>query len=259
MTAKSVSKEEAVEFSNQKDGQANASLLGASTKGALILILLQVASRGLTFLFNQILLRFLSPESLGVSTQLELFSTTVLVLARETLRVVLQREPQYAAEQKKPRSSSQQLQAIINMSQVSIIAGIPLLLVVGWSYMSTVAKSALRIKYFKESFWLYGAGTVIELLAEPFFIVLQHKMLYAARARAESMASVARCIATCAIVWAGTRVGVELGALPFAVGYLSYAGVIAASYSWTYFSISTETGVSITGRKIDSRYDDIVV
>jgi dihydroxyacetone kinase DhaKLM complex PTS-EIIA-like component DhaM len=49
--------------------------VSASAKGASFLILLQIGSRALTFALNQILLRFLSPELLGVNVQLELYST----------------------------------------------------------------------------------------------------------------------------------------------------------------------------------------
>src|SRR5271155_2596960 len=62
-------------------------LLSTSAGGATLLIGLQVGSRALTFIVNQILLRYLSPEILGISTQLEVYSISVLFFARESLRV----------------------------------------------------------------------------------------------------------------------------------------------------------------------------
>ena len=47
--------------------------VSASARGATFLILLQMGSRAVTFALNQFLLRFLSPELLGVSVQMELF------------------------------------------------------------------------------------------------------------------------------------------------------------------------------------------
>ena len=47
---------------------------------------------GLTFIVNQVLLRFLSPQILGVATQLELFSISTLYFARESIRVAITRQ-----------------------------------------------------------------------------------------------------------------------------------------------------------------------
>ena len=50
-----------------------APVLARSARAASILISLQVGSRVLTFAVNQVLVRLLSPELLGVSARLELF------------------------------------------------------------------------------------------------------------------------------------------------------------------------------------------
>src|ERR1700712_2596535 len=100
------------------------SILSTSAKGASFLILLQVASRGFTFLVNQILLRFLSPELLGLSTQLELYSITVLYFARESIRVACQRQ-------------SKDAQPVINISYLSILFGTPLAYVLALLYLHT--------------------------------------------------------------------------------------------------------------------------
>src|SRR4051794_22555687 len=57
----------------KRDEIAERSLLSTSAQGATFLILLQITSRALTFGVNQVLLRYLSPELLGISTQLELY------------------------------------------------------------------------------------------------------------------------------------------------------------------------------------------
>ena len=108
------------------------SILSASAKGATFLILLQIGSRALTFAVNQILLRFLSPELLGVSAQLELFSISVLYFARESLRVALQRQ-------------SQSLQAVINLSYLAVFTGLPLIygLALLWVRSETDRKSVV--------------------------------------------------------------------------------------------------------------------
>jgi len=88
-------------------------LLAASAKGASFLILVQISSRALTFTINQILLRFLSPELLGASVQLELYSISVLYFARESLRVALQRQTGNS-------------QALVNLSYISVALGLPI-------------------------------------------------------------------------------------------------------------------------------------
>ena len=69
----------------------SSTLLAKSAQGATFLIALQIVSRALTFLVNQLLLRYLSPQLLGLSTQLDLYGNTVLYFARESLRVAIQR------------------------------------------------------------------------------------------------------------------------------------------------------------------------
>jgi hypothetical protein len=145
----------------------SASILSQSAKGASFLILLQVASRALTFVVNQILLRFLSPELLGVSAQLELFSISALYFARESLRVALQR-------------STQNTQSVVNLSYLAVFAGTPLayLLALLWLRSDTP-----NVPYFTEATILYCLATFLELLSEPAFAVVQQKMLYKVRAQ----------------------------------------------------------------------------
>ncbi|KAL1845230.1 hypothetical protein VTK73DRAFT_835 [Phialemonium thermophilum] len=71
---------------------ADSSTSGQAVRGASLLILLQVASRAVTFVANQLLLRFLTARTLGVSAQLEAYYLTVLFFARESLRVAIQRQ-----------------------------------------------------------------------------------------------------------------------------------------------------------------------
>ena len=115
--------------------------------GAPYLIVIQVASRGLTFLANQILLRYLSPGNLGVATQLELYSTSSLYFSRESIRIAVQRQPTglLSGHSNNPgdknvskglasvksghlRAASQE---IVNISYLSVIIGGPLVCILG--------------------------------------------------------------------------------------------------------------------------------
>src|SRR5271163_4619450 len=78
-----------------------------TARGTLYLVFIQVTSRALTFGGNQFLLRFLSPELLGIAVQLELWSVSVLYFSRESLRVALQKQPKAIAARLDGRGSAE--------------------------------------------------------------------------------------------------------------------------------------------------------
>lgn len=211
-------------------------ILSASAKGATFLILLQVASRALTFAVNQILLRFLSPELLGVSAQLELFSISVLYFARESLRVALQRQ-------------AHGTQAIVNLSYLAVFFGTPLayLLALFWLRSDTPA-----VPYFVEALIVYCLATFLELLSEPAFSVVQQKLLYKIRASAESTATLLRCVGTCGSAIVASRAGLDVGVLPFAVGQLAYALSLLVVYTYNIWPVSKADRFSMFPERIPS-------
>ena len=223
------------------DRAPESSLLAQSTKGATYLILLQVGSRALTFLVNQILLRFLSPELLGVSTQLELYSVSVLFFARESLRVALQRQedpltPLEADDIKlyqngsQPKTQSCKAQEVVNLSYLAIALGLPLAAAFASLYIRNADESILRTPAIQLSLNLYTLATILELFSEPCFAVAQQQMLYGVRASAETLATFTRCLLTCStVIWA-SKFNLALGALPFAVGQMGYAIVLNLLY-----------------------------
>ncbi|KAL5115424.1 Oligosaccharide translocation protein rft1 [Pleosporales sp. CAS-2024a] len=215
-------------------------ILSASAKGATFLILLQVASRALTFAVNQVLLRFLSPELLGVSAQLELFSISVLYFARESLRVALQRQ-------------AHGTQAIVNLSYLAIFFGTPLayLLALLWLRSDTPA-----IPYFVEALIMYCLATFIELLSEPAFSAVQQKLLYKTRASAESTATLLRCLGTCGSAIVASRAGLDIGVLPFAMGQLAYASSLLVVYMYKTWPVAQAERFSLFPERIPSAPDN---
>ncbi|KAL8858678.1 MAG: hypothetical protein Q9178_004766 [Gyalolechia marmorata] len=223
------------------DRSRESSLLAQSTKGATYLILLQVGSRALTFLVNQILLRFLSPELLGVSTQLELYSISVLFFARESLRVALQRQddpltPLRADDIKLCQNGSQlktqscKAQEVVNLSYLSIALGLPLAAAFASLYIRNADEVILQTPDIQLSLNLYTLATIVELFSEPYFAIAQQQMLYGVRASAETLATFTRCLLTCGtVIWA-SKVNLTLGALPFAVGQMGYAIILNLVY-----------------------------
>ncbi|ETN39795.1 uncharacterized protein HMPREF1541_06021 [Cyphellophora europaea CBS 101466] len=199
-----------------------------------LLILTQVASRGLTFVGNQVILRYSAPTLLGIAVQLELVCVTVLYFGRESLRVALQRQPRIApadsSNSKSKDAASIQLQGAINASYLAILLGI---LIGGSSfayYLSIAPSEARASPNFSRAVKYYILATLVELLSEAFFVVIQQQALFAARAAAETRAAINRCIFACSVAFYTYRNGDEPSILPFATGQLAYGVTLFILY-----------------------------
>lgn len=238
---------------------AGPDLPASSGSGTLLLIFIQVSSRALTFTGNQILLRFLSPSLLGIAVQLELVSITTLYFARESLRVALQRQtprtPRDDSPTEKPTSTAGQekdSQTIVNLSYLAVLHGFGISLFFGFSYLQSASDEVLESPYFNIAFRIYAAATLIELLAEPAFVVIQQKALYRERARAETIAAVARCLAACSVAALAHRQGLAPSILPFAIGQAAYAVVLLALYLLPMVRISRKDNFSLIPRLVST-------
>ena len=247
----------------------NDSLLSTSAGGATLLIGLQVGSRALTFIVNQILLRYLSPELLGTSTQLEVYSISVLFFARESLRVAIQRQadtadrgPSLSQGNRVPdgyvdgRTAAGRSQAIVNLAYLSINLGGLFAVLFAALYYSGIRSSdpaILQTAYFGRALKLYGIAAVWELLSEPCFVVVQQKSRFKIRAAAESVGTLLRCLVTCSsAIWAA-RNDRDLGVLPFALGQGIYAISLSAVYYWSVWDIAATGRFSLFPNSIYSR------
>jgi oligosaccharide translocation protein RFT1 len=241
------------------------SLLSKSATGATFLIVLQVGSRALTFAVNQILLRYLSPELLGISTQLEIYSISVLLFSREALRVAIQRQTDVTdgtqdtntvrRDGELKKKAADKTQIVVNLAYISISLGIVIASALAWAYLRSLRSNPLVLNtpYFLEALQIYGVASFLELLAEPCFVVVQQKLQYKIRASAESTATILRCLVTCgSAIVAGHR-GIEIGVLPFALGQVTYALALLFVYHWNVHDIVEADGFSLMARQIQSR------
>lgn len=235
--------------------QPKKTLLSQSAQGATFLIGLQIGSRALTFLVNQILLRFLSPKLLGISNQLDLFAITVLTFARESLRIALGRQgglptsvehlentstPQEeklsdvdASAQNTRRlalANAVKIQESVNLAFIAPTLGPILATMFGYLYLSRLSQDALEIPYIRPAVYIFAISTTAELLAEPCFAAAARIGLFGVRARAETLATVARCLAACGIAAWAAQSSRDVGALPFAAGQASFAIGLNAVY-----------------------------
>lgn len=229
--------------------------LSDTASGTSYLIFIQLASRILTFGGNQVLLRFLSPEVLGVAFQLELYSVTVLYFSRESLRVALQRQPQPkrnldARDAVKRRSL--QTQKIVNASYIALAIGLPLTAVLGFYVFQK--SSAVSTPWFQESLQLYAVATVLEILSEPAFVVIQERSLYKARAASETIASCAKCFMACLCAFVCNQLmGNDVGVLPFAIGQLAYGTFVFRGYLLSVRDSQAKDEFSLQLKEIQSR------
>lgn len=224
----------------------------------------------LTFIVNQVLLRFLSPELLGISVQLELFMISILYFSRESLRTALQRHTAEPATEKESEKKdgdaggqlvegtlAAQSQTVVNLSLLTVPLGVVFAAVLSLFYSRSFASSETAAQpYFNHSIALYTLATLLELVSEPCFALAQQKLLYKLRAGAESAAAFTRCVLTCGLtVYAArvSRIDGGLGPLPFAVGQIGYSVVLLGVYWWRCFGLSQAEGFSLWLRGIESR------
>lgn len=233
-------------------------------RGASLLILLQVFSRAVTFVANQLLLRFMTASLLGVSTQLEVYYLSVLFFARESLRVAIQRQgpvssgpspPTKDAKQKqedgKQDTQAQETQAVVNLGYIAIILGLGVAALLGWMYLGSIPTATLlSTPYLVPSVYIYALASILELLSEPAFVVMQIRLQFGARASAEGVATFGKCAVTLAsAVWA-SRSGIELGVLPFALGQVAYGSGLLVTYTWYGSGLAASEGFSLLPRRL---------
>lgn len=253
--------------SSAQDLGLQSQLLAKSAVGARYLIILQIGSRALTFAVNQILLRFLSPELLGISTQLEVYSISILFFSREALRVAFQRQTDSVdinsdaagdvihkdGQSRTDRAGARKTQQVVNMAFLSISLGVIFAVGLYWVYTRSVQsdQALLQVPFFVTALQLYSLAAMVELLAEPSFAVVMQKSEYKIRAAAESMATVMRCLTVCVTTFVAHRKGLELGVLPFALGQSAYALSILSVYTSNVWLLSKSSGFSLLPQKMD--------
>lgn len=220
-----------------------ASTVSSSARGVSFLILIQLCSRASTFLVNQALLRYLSPQLFGVSIRLELFSITVLYFARESIRVALQRQTSNA-------------QAVVNIGYIALALGLPLSALLAWRYAASDISDVL---YMKEAINVVSIATLIELASEPCFAVVQQRLQYGIRALAETSATIARCFVTFGTVLWYSKQEKASGALPFAYGQLTYGVVLSIIYIARVGSVARKENFSLLPRKITTSFVSLLV
>ncbi|RYC61093.1 hypothetical protein CHU98_g5124 [Xylaria longipes] len=224
---------------------------GSAVRGASLLIILQIASRAITFVANQLLLRFLTAQLLGVSAQLEVYYLSVLFFARESLRVAVQRQGTGGDDDTNHREGGTGSQSVVNTAHLSLGLGLASSLGLGWAYLRYVDVATASTPYLDTALRIYGVAALVELLSEPAFVVLQHRLRFGPRAAAESIATFMRCLVTFGAANWGWKQGLELGVLPFALGQLAYGMGLLVVYVWYGSGLARSEGFSLFPQRVD--------
>ncbi|KAK4194826.1 putative oligosaccharide translocation protein RFT1 [Triangularia verruculosa] len=238
--------------------KANTTTSTRVLRGASVLILLQIISRAITFIANQVLLRFLTAQLLGVSTQLEVYYLSVIFFARESLRVAIQRQDSSSfsdttTTNKSSRQQNNGAQAVVNLGYLAIGLGVPLSFFFGWLYLNSLSTSTLEsAPNLIVSLYIYALAAIIELLSEPAFMVMQTRLQFSTRAAAESIATFLRCTITLGSAVYGARHGLSLGVLPFALGQLSYGAGLLLVYLYRGSGLASRENFSLFPKTISS-------
>lgn len=233
--------------------------LASSTTSTSFLILIQLASRIFTFASNQLVLRALSPIILGVEAQLELYQVSILFFSRESIRMAIQRQPLTAdstsSSGKSSNRSTQSIssQSVVNVSYLSLLLGVPCAIFFALFYERLAPVQALETPFFNISVAISGLASLVELSTEPFFAVVQQHMWYETRAAVEIPAAFLKSLTTCSVFIYAFRANRDAGALPFALGQLSYSIALALGYCMSLLGGSKHQRFSFLPARIQSR------
>lgn len=231
----------------------NAEAALPSARGATYLIVIQVVSRGLTFLSNQFLLRHLSPTIFGLATQLELYSISALYFSRESIRIAAQQQRTGPTEGNPTQASRESSQAIVNISYLPLTFGCPLVYIFGRAWQQVNSSGETDAYFLQESVVIVAISTLLELLSEPCFAVIQQRMLFRKRARIETTSAFVKGVLSCGtVVWMSWK-EIQPGLLPFAIGQLGFAVTLLCGYLISAFPLSIESGFSLYPRRLIQR------
>lgn len=236
-------------------------ILEKSTKGATILMLGQFFTKIITFILNNLLVRFLSPRIFGITAFLEFILSTVLFFSREAIRLSTLRIAQNdddSDENEKlhndthitksdSNSNVNVLQVAVNFAHVPLYIGIPLSLVLTtWQYRN-INDYFVSLPFFTWSILLIWCSIIVELLCEPFFVVNQLMLNYATRSRFETISITFGCLINFIVVYSFDKRWINIvidadeeiskegiAILAFALGKFIYSVSLLSCYFYDY-------------------------
>lgn len=184
----------------------------------LLLVVLRVLSRVMTFGVNQLVARSISPAEYGHATvKLQLLLDTILFLSREAIRRTALRHA--AGDQSSLGDASARALAWLGIAAAPAVAYGVWLCYAGSADPAQPSGTAIRIET------LFCVAACLELLSEPLFLATMRRGRFDVRLSVEGKAVAARCLATYALV-----VHCGWGAWGFGYGHVLYSLLLLAGY-----------------------------
>ncbi|KZV58190.1 hypothetical protein F511_36899 [Dorcoceras hygrometricum] len=187
----------------------------------------QFLSRGIPFIFNSWIVRRLTEEDYALyAVQFHLFVTCVLFLSREGFRRACMRADIGGDGVSTTGTNAAKIlkMAWLTFPFGAIVTSIACLLVFWWqglSYSSPYAQAIL----------IHGFACILELLAEPFYILSQTLLLLRLRLLVETVATLSRCTTTYFLILKQPDMEKSI---VFSLSQTAYGAFIFLGY-WGYF------------------------
>ncbi|KAL3639016.1 hypothetical protein CASFOL_016923 [Castilleja foliolosa] len=200
------------------------------------LLATQFLSRGIPFIFNSWIVRHLSEEDYALyAVQFHLFVTCVLFLSREGFRRACMRAD-FSDDASATGANAAKLLKVAWMTfPLGILVTSAACLFVFWwqglNYSSPYAKAIL----------INGFACIIELFAEPLYILAQNLAFLRLRLVVEAAATLSRCIITYILIL--KQPGLEK-AIVFSLSQVAYGASIFLGY-WGYFLLFRVYRISV--------------
>lgn len=162
----------------EKESGANLILSGAKW-----IMLVNVLQRIMTFILNQSMISWTSPEVFGMAAiSLELLLSSLLFLSREGIRLACLRETALIPDDR---------QRIVNLSWVPSIILVSMLMTL-WVFQSkinifskystpTLTATSVLEKFDVDILLMYCSGALLEVMGEPWFNIFQTSGYYGPR------------------------------------------------------------------------------
>ncbi|KAJ9074038.1 Oligosaccharide translocation protein rft1 [Entomophthora muscae] len=206
-------------------------VLSSSISGASYLISLQLFSRVLTFVLNQLVVKIVGSKIYGAAmVDFELLLSTILFLSREGFRCALLRadvENSVTTEQSSMTSRQS------NLAYLPIPIGLLISAILIFFHFSGKTDDG-DVPYYYVSASLYIGAAMIELLSEPFYILNLSQLNYPLRFKIEASAVFLKCLFTFVLSFGLFHVfgeaSSEYAILSFGVSQLIYSLVLLSGY-----------------------------
>ncbi|KAG2714176.1 hypothetical protein I3760_03G013800 [Carya illinoinensis] len=190
------------------------------------LLATQFLSRGIPFVFNSWIVRHLTEEHYALyAVQFHLFTTCILFLSREGFRRACMRVDMKCDGSSVEENTTKLMKVSWATLPLGVVITVVACFLVFWwqeiSYSNPYAQAIL----------INGCACILELLAEPLYILSQNLLLLKLRLMVETAATLSRCLTMYILIVYQTGMEKEI---VFALSQAAYGACLFLGY-WGYF------------------------